>query len=381
MSRFVPTASLSPHRQRGMATLFMTLAALFLITIATLFAKKTAVFELLTSANQYRHTQALSAAQGGLDFGLAWLGTNGNPNGSPYNIPVGGAGAVWVADPSRLTEPSPFNERNSSSVAVQTVGTPAYTVTVTLWRDSTRPRLVEVVSVATGEATATVRQVVDVNALGFANTTLPSAVVKGCIGSITGTPSINGPILMDNGATAPATCFDQGHFTVTDTPTFSAFPLPGATTPTAEGGAWEMLFGTMSRADMLQLSRAQPGGQVGGPIYYYTNADAATTAPNNWTSSLGTETAPVVLLFDSPTLDNCPKVTGGVTIYGVVYCRIGLDMQGWGSTVIYGTLATDTNITKYTANAVLNPLANGGLPTSYPVPPVISKVPGTWRDF
>ena len=108
------TSSLRLRRQRGIATLFMTLAALFLITIATLFAKKTAVFELLNSANQYRYTQALAAAQGGLDFAMAWLGTNGNPNASPYTLQAGGAGAVWVADASR----PPFNERNSTSITL-----------------------------------------------------------------------------------------------------------------------------------------------------------------------------------------------------------------------------------------------------------------------
>lgn len=375
-----PKTSVRLHRQRGMATLFMTLAALFLITIATLFAKKTAVFELLTSANQYRHTQALSAAQGGLDYAMAWLGTNGNPNGGAYIIPAGTAGAVWVSDTTR----PPFNERNGSSITVPDLGNPPYAITITLRRNNLSPHLVEITSQATGEATATVRQIVRVVALGLSMPTLPSVVVDGCIASVTGTPSISGPILMDNNLILPSLCFNQGHFTVTDAPTFGSFPLPGATAPPgSQGGAWEMLFGTMSRADMLLLAKAQPLGQTGGPIYYYSNTPGvpSTNAPNNWTMSLGTATAPVIVLFDSPTMDNCPKVTGGTVIYGVVYCRIGLDMRDWGGTTIYGTLATDTNITKYTVNTVLTPLANNGLPTSYPVQPVISKVPGSWRDF
>ena len=373
------TSSLRLRRQRGIATLFMTLAALFLITIATLFAKKTAVFELLNSANQYRYTQALAAAQGGLDFAMAWLGTNGNPNASPYTLPAGGAGAVWVADASR----PPFNERNSTSITLAPLGSPSYVVTVVLWRHDTRPRLVEIVATAAGEASATVRQMVDVNALGFFTPSLPSLVVKGCVSNVTGTPSISGPMLLDNGAIPAATCFDQGHFTTTDPATFGPFPLPSGSAPSAAGGAWQMLFGDLGRGDMLQLANAQPGGQTGGPIYYFSNTPGypSTDAPNNWTQSLGTDTAPVILIFDSPTMDNCPKVTGGTIIYGIVYCRIGLDMQGWGGTHIYGTLATDTNVTKFTANAVLNPLGNAGLPTAYPVNPVISEVPGTWRDF
>ena len=43
-----------------------------------------------------------------------------------------------------------------------------------------------------------------------------------------------------------------------------------------------MLFGDMSRAAMLQLAKAQPGGQTAGPIYYFSNTpgDASTDAPN-----------------------------------------------------------------------------------------------------
>lgn len=313
------------------------------------------------------------------------MGTNGNPNGGAYLIPAGTAGAVWVSDTTR----PPFNERNGSSITVPALGNPPYAVTVTLRRNNLSPHLVEITSQVTGEATATVRQIVRVVALGLSMPTLPSVVVDGCIPSVPGKPkpSISGPILIDNNWILPSLCFDQGHFTVTDAPTFGSFPLPGVTAPPgSQGGAWEMLFGTMSRADMLLLAKAQPSGQTGGPIYYYSNTPGvpSTNAPNDWTAPPSRDTAPVIILFDNPTMDNCPnKVTGGpvTVIYGIVYCRIGLDMEDWGGTTIYGTLATDTNVTKYTANTVLQPLANNGLPTSYPVKPVISKVPGTWRDF
>jgi len=64
-------------RQRGMATLTTALMVLFLITIIVLYAGKTAVFEQHVAANQFRAAQALAAANGGLDAGLAYTQKGG----------------------------------------------------------------------------------------------------------------------------------------------------------------------------------------------------------------------------------------------------------------------------------------------------------------
>lgn len=356
-------------RQHGIAALFLTIVALFVITLATMFANRGAMFEQITSANQHRYTQAFEAAQGGVDYAIAWLGTQDYPNGSPYTIATGDTGAVWLSD----TTYAPYNEKNAASIATQSLG--GYTATTTLWRNSANPRLVEIVSVATGEATATVRQIVDVNALGFTTPNLPALVVNGCINNITGTPVIAGDV--ESSGPLTTTCLNTGHFAISGTATVpSDFPA----TPNE---AWARIFGSATKADILAMAKAQPDGQVSGPIYYYNNdpTNPATNTPDPWHASLGTADSPVILIFDRPGTENCPKITGGPTIYGIVYCKDGLDMQGWGATNIFGSLVTDSAITKYTANTTITATTNAGLPTSYPVSPVISKVTGSWRDF
>jgi Tfp pilus assembly protein PilX len=54
-----------------MATLFVSLMLLFLITLVTLYAANTLVVEQQISANQYRTDQALAAADAGLEWGIA----------------------------------------------------------------------------------------------------------------------------------------------------------------------------------------------------------------------------------------------------------------------------------------------------------------------
>jgi len=60
-------------KQRGAATLAITLIVLLLITMITLFTARSLVTEQRVSANQYRAEQAESAASAGLDLGTALL--------------------------------------------------------------------------------------------------------------------------------------------------------------------------------------------------------------------------------------------------------------------------------------------------------------------
>jgi Tfp pilus assembly protein PilX len=61
--------------QRGMATLVVAVVLLVCITLIALFANRSIVFEQRTSANQYRSTKALEAAEAGLEWAFAQLNT------------------------------------------------------------------------------------------------------------------------------------------------------------------------------------------------------------------------------------------------------------------------------------------------------------------
>jgi Tfp pilus assembly protein PilX len=320
-------------RQRGAAVLALSVIMLFLITIVTFYANKGAVLEQKISTNQLQYLQAYEAAQGGMDYALAWLATSGS--------------VAWIND----TSYPPYNQRSTSASLTQMIGN--YTSTVTLWRNSARTNIVEIDSVSAGDATATVRQAVNLS-LFTGNTSAP-LTVNGCV--------------VDSAA---AGCIALGTLT----------PPPGAGVVSGAfaGTAWDNTFG-ISKTAMYALASNQAGGATGGPIYYYTDA----TVTNPWRASLpaGVSTPPlqtnqrVILIFDTTT---CPKINGGITIYGTVYCSAGGDLSGTGGGNIYGSFIVDGPITKYTGNGNLNPDPYANITTLYTGSP-ISKITGSWRDF
>lgn len=368
-----------------MATLFVSIVALILITLATLFANRNAIFEQVTSANHYRYSRAFEAAQGGLEYALAWLGTNGNPNCTPdpatcpYTIAAGATGAAWTVD---TASHPPYNQKNTVSIAAQTFGD--YTATVTLWRNSASPQLVEIVSVATGDATATVRQIVNVNALMFTSLNSPPLVVNGCVTKVVGNATID----YGSSSTAISSSQDKGCIDYSGfKPSLAAGSVDAPTTSTPSAGfagsAWDHVF-SITKQQMLALANQQTGGPTAGPaIYYYDYATPATTPPNNWHTSLGSPTAPIILIFDNQSgTGACPNINGGggVDIYGVVYCANGGDLNGWGNANIYGSVVVDNTITMITVGTITN-VPNTGNPIKYSVQPIISRVSGSWRDF
>lgn len=366
-----------------MATLFVSIIALVLITLATLFANRTALFEQVTSANHHRYSRAFEAAQGGLDYAIAWLGTNGNPNCNPdptactYTIATGATGAAWVSDTAGHP---PYNEKNTTSIPAQTLG--GYTATITLWRNSASPQLVEIVSTVAidsslpnNEAGATVRQVVNVVALGFTSPNQAPMTVNGCIQNILGNPTVSAtpsssPAIVSSTGPVGSSCLDtnSGHLTLTGQVVPNGF----------SGSAWDQTF-KISKEQMLALAKKQAGGAVGGPIYFY---DYVTNTPSDpWHTSLGDAAHPVILIFNNPAGSDCPKINGGPTINGIVYCNSGQNMQGTGGTQINGSLVVDSTITKLNANITINTLSAANNPGNYNVQPIISKVSGSWRDF
>lgn len=338
-------------RQRGAAVLALSVIMLFLITIVTFYANKGAVLEQKISTNQLQYMQAYEAAQGGMDYALAWLATSGS--------------VAWIND----TSYPPYNQRSTPGPLTQMIGN--YTSTVTLWRNSSRTNIVEIDSVSAGDATATVRQAVNLS-LFTGNTSAP-LTVNGCVSGVLGSGSITGGAsgvgVVDSAA---AGCIALG----TLTPPPGAGVVSGAFT----GTAWDNTFG-ISKTAMYALASNQAGGATGGPIYYYTDA----TVTNPWHASLpaGVSTPPqqtdqrVILIFDTTT---CPKINGGVTIYGTVYCSAGGDLSGTGGGNIYGSFIVDGPITKYTGNGNLNPDPYANMTTLYTGSP-ISKITGSWRDF
>lgn len=61
------------RRQRGATTLIVVMVLFFVAALAAAYASRNLIFEQRTSANQYRSTQSLEAAEAGLEWALALL--------------------------------------------------------------------------------------------------------------------------------------------------------------------------------------------------------------------------------------------------------------------------------------------------------------------
>lgn len=68
-----PTLPRTGHRQRGVATLLVVMVLFFIVSMVAAYTSRNLIFEQRTSANQYRSTQALEAADAGLQWALSML--------------------------------------------------------------------------------------------------------------------------------------------------------------------------------------------------------------------------------------------------------------------------------------------------------------------
>ena len=66
----------APSRQRGVSTLVVAIVLLIAATFLTFFAAKVGMQEQRMSANDYRHKEAFSTAEAGLDRAKAYLAAN-----------------------------------------------------------------------------------------------------------------------------------------------------------------------------------------------------------------------------------------------------------------------------------------------------------------
>jgi PilX N-terminal len=63
----------TPRHQRGLATLLVVMVLFFIVAMVAAYTSRNLVFEQRASANQYRSTQALEAAEAGMQWALAML--------------------------------------------------------------------------------------------------------------------------------------------------------------------------------------------------------------------------------------------------------------------------------------------------------------------
>ncbi|MBF0141348.1 MAG: hypothetical protein HQL74_13850 [Magnetococcales bacterium] len=347
--------------QSGAVTLLMSLIILLSLTTIVFTGAKSTRMEQLISNNEYRALEAFHAAEAGLEYGIRWLANN-----QPTWV-AGTCNQNLTINPPALSVSS-GNTYNQTVTFCQNTATKGYV----LVRSTA-------VSAQDSNVTAKVQQYVRPNTILNPGYTLnaPPMVVNGCVSGITGNPSVDpgtsGGVAL--ATSKPQTCVNTGHLDILNSGTiaYSAF----------NNTAWQYIFGTFTKTQLQTLSATEVSAQSAGQMSLVDRHYFWITDSSNWHQNLGSASHAVVLAFSAAS--GCPKVNGGVTIYGVVYYEDpSCGNQGWGGATIYGTAAFEGNLTKLTANSVVKKfsMAGGGMGIEETLPYTgAPKILGTWKDF
>ncbi|MDO9167811.1 MAG: pilus assembly PilX N-terminal domain-containing protein [Methylobacter sp.] len=278
----------------------------------------------------------------------------------------------------------------------------------------------------------------EVGPTGF--TMPPPLVTAGCITSApTGTPDT---FLLSAGDTAvisgsatydpdnPSACLPQGHLDVgtwndannngvmdsgeyaENSTTFKRgqFEPDLCPVPNTNNCAWNQAFngGSLTAAKAAATSAGNiftsdiPCGapSAGVPIYLIHQSGNINWGAISGSCSgvgvndktIGTPGTPVILIV--PSAYGCPKLNGGIVIYGIVYFEstTACASNGWGGADIYGSVIWEGDVDKPNANSkfIAVDFSNNGAINNIlyppdvlpdPLPYAISAIPGTWKDF
>lgn len=134
---------------------------------------------------------------------------------------------------------------------------------------------------------------------------------------------------------------------------------------------WDYVFG-ISLDDAKEMATSSPGK----PFYYFSNGKNI----NSSADLISSEKNPVVLILDSNDGGKCPKINGNIDIYGIVYVSNACKENGWGNAKIIGSVVYDGDIDKLNANPTFIGFSKGGFDAIKRNSSVFI-IPGTWRDF
>jgi len=417
------------RRQRGVASLVVVMVLFFIVSLVAAYASRNLIFEQRTSANQYRSTQAIEAAEAGVEWALAMLNhgritdacatstvdTNPNFRQRYLNIDTD-TGNITVRKTSTNTDllPSCVFDGTNRACSCPTDGSPVLSAPtgngvypafrvrfVTLTGSAIQPGLVRI------EAIACTRLADD--CLNFLNTVgaapglgnegrAYASVLVGLTGGAVSPPAATltalGNVTLAGGAIYGDVPVQYGGTTVSIDPSLTlsrAAGTPGSAVPVQSSALHDLGTSRTFAAVFNMWSdtyRAQPGAVVLNCSVVTCNASAVRDAvrfnPGRplWVNGdlsidsagdIGSAATPVLIVVTGQL--NTSVTTA--TIHGLVYVQTAswLDTgtaRVQGAVVVEGDVATGSPVLAYDT-AVLNVLhlTNGSF----------VRVPGSWRDF
>ncbi len=365
-----------PPSERGAVTLLLVLGLVLLATLASAYSSRAVLTDLLVSQGLDRSAQARLAAQAALATAEAVLlqVQTLSPDHNPFlaqeiPCPPELSGRQWQCSPVALPAPAGQTDwQHAATVAQDLIQSPH------IW---------QVHASATGlsrPGQASVRESVFMPILAPAPANAPTAalVLNGCASESAGTRweiCPPGSSAQPCSGTAGAAAVHSHSVPDTDRNgqisteerqaclAFASTRLPGsgglssAATPAPSGpcnrAAWRSAFGDITPAALQTWSTLQERhglhalSQPPRSIYWVDN-------PADWSQSLGTPQAPVLLVFSSQACaQRCPRLAAGVHIHGTVYVDAGCDdekMRGWQTGWVEGQLVVEAGLPQVTGS-------------------------------
>ena len=371
-------ASLQP-RQQGAATLWLVLGLVMLATLASAYSSRAILMDLLTSQGMARAAQARWAAQSALATAemLLLQPEAGTPDQNPFArqtrpCPADLPGLQWQC--SALAWPTPSGQDRWQWQAV-------------LARDLLKAPHVWQIRVRAnslaGADQAGLRESVFMPILAPAPVQTPTTalVLNGCASEAAGS---RWQICPQNQSQSGAACTGaatgravHSHF-VPDTDgngsidigereaclAFAPASLPaggalsGPDKPIGRSpcnrAAWRSTFGNIAPEQLRAWSQAQQTqglhslSQPPRSIYWIDS-------PTDWTQSLGSAQAPVLLVFSAQACAlRCPRIGSGVHIHGTVYADAGCEdekMRGWQAGWVEGQVVVEAGLPQVTGDS------------------------------
>lgn len=386
---------MTPRFQSGSMALLFALVLLVGAGILTISGTRTSVMEQRIAGNEYRAEEAQQAAQAGLDYALAWLGTH-----------------LWRAGESEPTPPA-IRAANGETYRIR--------LTFTKRTDGVCVRSRADAETAT-ETGASVWGCVDQHGLFDATqpTGMPAPLVlAGCMAAPTEPAELilneRTTFAVQSGQSEHPTCLPQGSLEVSTWDDANADRVMAASEEGASSAyrrghfagcpgahcAWNSVFamdlddakGLAIKADHAYSSAIPCGGTNAPGIYLIATSDPISTSKMTGSCSgengvdahtIGTPTHPILLIV--PSDSGCTPFAADIRLYGIVYYEstTACSAQGWGGARIQGAVIWEGDVGTLAAGSRLIATDYGvgsALNDAFQVVLGAAIIPGTWRDW
>jgi Tfp pilus assembly protein PilX len=362
-------------KQKGAATLLITVIMLVSITMIMIFAASYNILQQKVTSNSYQSTQAFQAAEAGLEFGIVYLQQNSatilaSPtNGYIQPYTSTNTQNVSLANGSKFSIAFTNPVQNNYSIILVTAtgtsydGTATHTAIQKVARGSllSTPPTLPLVSkgavsmsgsaiISNPNANSTIESASTVNFTGNSKT----LITGGAVGS--NSSQTNSDVQQSNSAIAAMsnTTFFQTFF------------------GTSESAVQATVQHSYTHSGSTDYSSTL-NGMTGTSIWINQTSGSASIGSN---TVIGTAANPVLLIVNGSL-----SMSGNAIVYGAIYVIGGVSANLTGNSTINGTMiSTDimslTGSTRINFSTAVLSAVQQQLQTTY-----FAKVPGTWRDF